>query len=156
MNPGRRQRLSAFVQELMAKYFPELDLDVVRLRTNASLPGVPAKEDALTLGTTIFFRGDFRECELDDFGDHMGLLMHELVHVGQFQRLGTRTFACKHFGAVLRWSDNQLEEDALTYRAEKGPDLKERLTKACSEVEEAIREEFRKRSDWFWVMWGSG
>ncbi len=118
------------------------------------LPLVPAKSDALTLGTTIFFRGDFRACELDDFGFHMKLLLHELVYVRQFQELGTRAFACQHVGAALKGSDNELEDEAVKIMDEKGPDLKERLTKACAEVEEAFREGMRKRSDLFWLMWG--
>jgi hypothetical protein len=69
----------------------------------------------MTLGRTIFVRGDLDECSAED----MLLLTHELVHVDQFRRLGELKFACAYGGGFLRTFSHDnipLEREATAFQ----------------------------------------
>ena len=89
-----RRRLRSATIDLLAPWFPELDLTSVRVRTSCRLP--PNRFDtsghiyAMTFGSTIYWRDELDE---DDPAD-LVRLAHELVHVEQVRRLGgERAFA---------------------------------------------------------------
>ena len=89
-----RRRLSTATTDLLAPWFPELDLASVRIRSSCRLP--PNRFDttghiyAMTFGSTIYWRDELDE---DDPVDLVHLA-HELVHVDQVRRLGgERAFA---------------------------------------------------------------
>lgn len=98
----------------MAEFFPQLNLNDVELRTDATL-AIAAKYRGITLGKTIYLRGGFNDGSPND----MQLLMHELVHVDQFRRLGRMTFACEYgMGVLLTWDHDEipLEKEAIAFK----------------------------------------
>ena len=110
---GEPRRLTDHTKAIMSEFFPQLDLNAVAMRTGASI--VPPRFRAMTLGRTIFVRGDLDECSAED----MLLLTHELVHVDQFRRLGELKFACAYGAGFLRTfsRDNiPLEREATAYQ----------------------------------------
>jgi hypothetical protein len=84
--------------ELLAPWFPELDLATVRVRTSCRLP--PNRFDttghiyAMTFGSTIYWRDEFDE------DDPAGLvhLAHQRVHVDQVRRLGGESAFAREYG----------------------------------------------------------
>ena len=110
---GEPRRLADQTKAIMSEFFPELDLNEVVLRTGASI--VPRRFRAMTLGRTIFLRGDLDECSAED----MLLLVHELVHVDQFRRLGELKFACAYGEGFLRTFSHDnipLEREATAFQ----------------------------------------
>ena len=110
---GEPRRLADHTKAIMSEFFPELDLNAVALRTGASI--VPPRFRAMTLGRTIFVRGDLDECSAED----MLLLVHELAHVDQFRRLGELKFACAYGAGFLRTFSHDnipLEREATAFQ----------------------------------------
>jgi hypothetical protein len=56
---------------------------------------VPPGAAAITIGPVISLRRHA--------AGHPRLVRHELVHVGQWRRLGVAGFLCRYLGAYLRW-----------------------------------------------------
>jgi hypothetical protein len=93
----RPRRLATTTIDVLAPWFPELDLSSVRIRTSCRLP--PNRFDtkgriyAMTFGSTIYWRDEFD----DDDPKELVRLAHELVHVGQVRRFGGESeFACAY------------------------------------------------------------
>jgi hypothetical protein len=81
-------RLHANARELLVAYFPELDLDEIRVREG--IPWyVPMKVAAYTNRNHIYFaRGQYRPESLSG----LALIAHELAHCAQYKRHGTWRF----------------------------------------------------------------
>lgn len=92
-----RRRLNRATTDLLAPWFPQLDLSSVRIRTSCRLPSnrfdTTGHIYATTFGTTIYWRDAFDE----DDPVELVHLAHELVHVDQVRRLGGESaFACEY------------------------------------------------------------
>jgi hypothetical protein len=76
------------VKRLLSAYFPELDLDEIRIKQG--IPWyVPMKADAFTDRNLIYFeRGRYRPASLAG----IALIAHELAHCAQYKRHGTWRF----------------------------------------------------------------
>lgn len=133
VNLHRRPRplLPATVVRLQ-RWFPDLDLTTVRVRTRCRLPPNRFRDDgsvyAMTFGATIHWRGD-----LDETSPlHLVRLLHELVHVDQFRRYRSEdAFACAygegylagggelpaHLLAPTAYHRNPLEAEAYRFDA---------------------------------------
>ena len=160
----RRKRLSHRVKRIMAEFFPQVNMEKVRIRTNTWLPG---KADGMTLNYNIYFRGDFHECAVrevtadatvvtlkkaDLFTYNMALLFHEMVHVQQYQELGWFWFACEYGTGVASEAEPVWAEvDASGRTAANRELLLERVKEECAETAATAR----RRSNWFWLTWGS-
>jgi uncharacterized protein DUF4157 len=75
----------------------EVDLDSVELHVGGAM-GLYlriTKHGALTIGRSIWFRTQKRRDDID-------LLVHELVHVGQYQRRGRFGFLRRYLGEIVR------------------------------------------------------
>ena len=98
---------------VLAPYFTDIDLAVVRLVMSARIPSGHA---GLTLGNTIFVAG---QLSADDTTD-LALLAHELVHVRQRSCLG-RVAMMRRYGVewarVLSYRDHPMEIEAQNYQA---------------------------------------
>ena len=90
MAPGESDNieLPQNVKRLLAAYFPELDLDEIRIKQG--IPWyVPMKVDAYTDRNLIYFeRGKYRP--FDAAG--IALIAHELAHCAQYKHHGTWRF----------------------------------------------------------------
>ncbi len=143
----RRESIKPATQELLAPWFPDLDLATVRMRNNCRLPPnrfqPTGRIYAMTFGSTIYWRDAFDD---DDAGD-LVRLAHELVHVDQARRLGGMSaFACAYgegylhgdgdlpayLDDVTAYHRNPLEAEAYTFesqfRDERGRVVRSRLT----------------------------
>jgi hypothetical protein len=96
-------------RRLLADFFPELDLETVRVRHRARL-AIPSRYRAITLGSGIYVRPELRATRVAD----LELLLHELAHVRQYRRLGWLGFALSYGAGVARggYRDNPLETEA--------------------------------------------
>lgn len=164
-NRHGKKALSDRSIRIMSVFFPSLDLYSVKIRENSVFDNlIPQNADAFTIGDTIFFRGELRECALskdavaeqDWFEINMKLLMHELVHIDQIRRKGWRKFACEYaLGATVEEvsiTQNPLEREAYDFANKHEDDLFGLLEKECA-IERMQRQ--RQNSDWFWLLWGS-
>jgi hypothetical protein len=115
-NPGRREPLTGNAKRafglVFSPPFPAVDLDRVRLRLGARFPGIPARPQGMALGYTIYLK----QPRFDE-GNHadMALLLHELVHVAQYERLTPAGFARRYAEALL--SDPSNERNPLEHEA---------------------------------------
>lgn len=112
---GRARGLTGRERELMSRMLADagiaLDLGLVRLRTGVNLRGIPGRPWGMALGRTVLVvPAELRP----DAVEHMGLLLHELVHIAQFERLGRAGFACRYGATILAGLDtlNALEREA--------------------------------------------
>ena len=112
---GRERALSPAERALMAPLLRDadltVDLDRARLRTGVDLRGIPGAPRGMALGRTVHIAQDTL---LPGVADDMRLLLHELVHVAQFQRLGHARFAWEYGAtiAIERAALNALEREA--------------------------------------------
>jgi len=81
-------KLPQNVKRLLVAYFPELDLDEIRIKEG--IPWyVPMKVDAYTNCNRIYFeRGRYRP----ESPAGIALIAHELAHCAQYERHGTWRF----------------------------------------------------------------
>jgi YD repeat-containing protein len=100
-NPGTTQKLSPCLQELLAPFFPGLDLSQVNIH-NDGIPKVvewfntvgDGGPGAVTYGNEIYYpSGSYHPTSNDEIAG----LAHEIVHVWQYSMLGKPTFA-KQYG----------------------------------------------------------
>ncbi|HVH38881.1 MAG TPA: DUF4157 domain-containing protein [Gemmatimonadaceae bacterium] len=129
-NIGRAKApLPAAVRAVMQRHFPELDLEKVRVCTNASLPanlirlpGGP-RMDGMALGRTIFLTG----ADYSRSRKALRLLMHELVHVEQVRRLGGEIAFARAYGRgyveARGYRGNPLEAEAYEFESRAGRGL---------------------------------
>ena len=154
-NPGKKKKLKPMVKEIMSEFFSDVDLDKVRLRFNSTLLayGVPK---AMVFGHTIYWRSSsFDACEEAD----MALLMHELVHVRQFENDGETKFACKYGTGVVSQQKYELipyEREAIAFKNEKKEAMynKMKAHPLCSEKIEEEQRRLTSSDDWDWLVWG--
>jgi Domain of unknown function (DUF4157) len=95
---GRAQRLEPEVRARLARFFPGLNLD--RIRVYEGIPwyvkGAPL---AYADRHRIYFQpGAYRP----DSGEGLALIAHELVHCWQYQRHGTWRFRARYLAAYFR------------------------------------------------------
>jgi hypothetical protein len=115
-----RRRLRTSTVARLQPLFPDVDLHAVTFVTGASLPANWVRRGtlAMTFGSRMWFVWDSLRVEETDEG--LRLLMHELVHVAQFRRLGDskRAFACAYgrgFLSTLSYAANPLEAEAFRF-----------------------------------------
>jgi hypothetical protein len=115
-----RRRLGPETAARLQPLFPEVDLRGVTTVTDASLPAAWFKSGtlAMTFGSRMWFKWNSMRVEETDEG--LRLLMHELVHVAQFRRLGSSkaAFACTYGKGYLRtgsYAANPLEAEAFHF-----------------------------------------
>jgi hypothetical protein len=138
VNRGKGRPLSDRSMRAMSGFFPRLDLNEVELVTGATL-AVASRYKGLTLGNRIYLRKRFDECSLDPNGQprDMKLLMHELVHVEQYHRLGWFRFACQYGkGALSTWDHDNipLEREAISFVRANENSLKDIVSAICAEA----------------------
>jgi hypothetical protein len=119
----KRRRLRPETIERLQPLYAELDLTSVSFITSASFPAdwfqSPDQTLAMTFGTQIWFKWKRRHVEETDEG--LLVLMHELVHVLQFRRLGSSktAFACAYGEGYLNaggdYAKNPLEAEAFEF-----------------------------------------
>lgn len=99
-------------RRLLADFVPELDLERIRVRHRARL-AIPARYRAITLGSRIYARPCLRADEPAD----LELLLHELIHVGQYSRLGHLGFSWRYGGEIAArgYRGNSLEREARDF-----------------------------------------
>ena len=129
-----------------------VSLDKVSLVTGASLGWLPGSKSGLTLNNTVYLKTtDFSACNWL----HLQLLIHELVHVDQYQSLGALRFACEYGGLIALDFDtnNWMEREA--YRVENGfiTELKDAVDAACVGRGANTPALVAAQSDWFWIVW---
>jgi hypothetical protein len=121
VNPGQRRKLSEKARKILrpvfAARFPYVDLDAVRLRLGSRFPGIPAHPIGMALGSTIYLKQHtLDECDLGE----MLLLLHELVHVGQYHDATRIGFAGRYGYSIMLHlgnDQNQLEWEAYQFVA---------------------------------------
>jgi hypothetical protein len=119
----KRRRLMPETIARLQPLYPELDLHSASFVTSASFPAdwfqSPDQTLAMTFGTRIWFKWKRRHVEETDEG--LLVLMHELVHVVQFRRLGSSktAFACAYgigfLNAGADYARNPLEAEAFEF-----------------------------------------
>jgi hypothetical protein len=132
-NVGRAARpLGSETIERLEPLFPDLDLHLVRVRSNCRLPSNRFREHgsiyAMTFGNTIYWRDRLDEREPGD----LVKLIHEIVHIDQVRRLGGETAFARSYGAgyldgggelptyiaqPTAYHRNPLEAEAYTFEA---------------------------------------
>jgi hypothetical protein len=102
--------LSKPMKDIFRHFFPPAILDKVTVKWNChGLLG--SDTEGMTFGTKIFVEHPNNPCDFDA----MVLLLHELVHVTQYERDGFALFACNYPWQFI-WSGFNYEE--MTYEAE--------------------------------------
>ena len=82
----KRVSLSASMSNILQRHFHSADFTKVRIIPHAN--GVPWGKSAVTHGNSIFCREGFSEENRDD----IDLIVHELVHVEQYNKYGKLGF----------------------------------------------------------------
>ena len=103
------------MRRVVGPCLPSVDLDRVRVHPHARL-ALPARFRALTLGRRIYVRGPLHPESLV----HMRLLLHELVHVAQWERdpWGWLGFAARYGAGVAGawgWAAHPMECEAVDH-----------------------------------------
>lgn len=97
-SPRREQKLPLYVQRLLAPYFPDFDLERVRVRD-----GIPwyvlMDADGYTDRHRICFRSGCFDC---DSPAGIALIGHEVMHCWQYHQFGTWRFRALYIGHWLR------------------------------------------------------
>ena len=86
----------------------------------------------------------------------MQLLIHELVHVEQYQSLGSLQFSCQYGGLIAEDfdSNNELERPAERVENAFVTELTTSLDAACVGRVPDSSVIASPQSDWFWMVWG--
>jgi len=149
LNKGRASKLTPGMKSVFGPFFPNLDLDEVGVSVGATIVG-PGDLQGMTLGYTIYLsQADVDECNVDD----MELLMHELVHVDQYRRIGWQSFGCMYgMGYTLgwNWDDIPLEQEAVQFVISNASALEVAVKSSCGNV---VRATMRGSGDWAWLLW---
>lgn len=128
------ESLSPVLRAQLARYFPGLDLESVRL-----LRGVPRYVPGRPAGYVnrhrVYLAADWRE---SDDVDALALLAHELVHVRQYRQLGPWGFRWAYLREYLSGRFRNLGHEAA-YRNIS-------FERAAREVEDRVRSDFARGS----------
>lgn len=89
------------VKDLLREYFPDVDID--RVRVHHTLPWIarfaPISVRAMALGRNIYFDGNFDPVSADG----IATIGHELVHVSQWHRTGGFLLGPVSFAVTYVW-----------------------------------------------------
>jgi len=148
INSGGKSKLATSVKDVMSPWFDRSLLNQVELRDHATLVAPPDKI-ALTSGYTVYWKGSFDQCDEVD----MNVLMHELVHVRQYEDLGVVWFALEYAAETAQhgYDGNRFEKEAINFVAVYSPEMRKRMENECAIV---IVQRAARRDGWFWLMWG--
>lgn len=141
------KKLSARTKRVMEEFFSDIDIDTVRMVEHARL-AAPSKARAMTHGHKIYWEGGFQDCQFKDQRD----LMHELVHVRQYERLGSTGFYAE-YGRFIATGGNWLEIEADGFVLDHGGALEQHLVVECPNAE-APRPVPEAGPPDFWIVWG--
>lgn len=111
-----RQALSDPTRAMLGALFVDVDLPQVKIVANAIIPW-PRPKRAITLGSSVYVRYGFDQAKSRD----LRLLLHELVHVDQYRRLGMLGFIWSYGRALGRsgsYRKNSLEVEAFAFAAQ--------------------------------------
>ena len=148
----RRIRLSARTQEIMADFFPSLDLSAVEIVLDAVLFHPSAVAQTWPGSLILWRRREFDE--FDCSGD-MQVLLHELVHIRQMDRFPWGAFIIASTLQVVAagsFTNNEFEKQAKRFAAEN----LSRLKALCNPLDPTSRTPGRTPGiPWFWLLWGS-
>lgn len=126
----------------MKPRFPHIDFGKVTLITGAELLFVSSERNGLALGYDIYIRETWGppmhgECSKR----RMKLLLHELVHVQQYQlHLVHGTYACHYLfefvAAGYSYENNLLEREAVAFERSQEESLYATMEKHCVDLYE--------------------
>jgi hypothetical protein len=108
-----RQALGNPSRVMLGPLFADVDLSQVKIVANAIMPW-PRPRRAITLGSSVYIRDGFDQAKSRD----LRLLLHELVHVDQYRRLGMLGFIWAYGRALGRsgsYRKNSLEVEAFIF-----------------------------------------
>ena len=151
----KKKKLEPMVKEIMSEFFSDVDLDRVRLILDSTLIAYGSPY-AMVFGYLIYWRSSsFDPCNEVD----MGLLMHELVHVRQFENDGELIFGCKYGTGVLSTLSYEsipyeLEAKAFAKKNKEAMDKEREAHPICSEKIEEEQRRLTSSDDWDWLVWG--
>ena len=128
---GRGQSIPPDMRARLAAYFPDLDLDAVRLHEGVPRY-VPGRPRGYTSRTRIHLVAGWRS---DTSVEMLALVAHELVHVRQYRDLGTWRFRWAYVREYVAGRFGGLGHDAA-YRNIS-------FERAARDVEERVRRDFR-------------
>jgi hypothetical protein len=141
-----RVALSTCLKNVLKSDFPSVALDDVRVVEDAVM--VP-RGRAMTEGHTIYFRDKFSEDNSDDLRD----LMHELVHVRQYEACGDCAFAViyayYYVNGFFSYEDIPLEIEARDFVSQHFPDFEVRYQAKCKPAYQPVS----LTGDWAWLYW---
>jgi Domain of unknown function (DUF4157) len=118
----KRRRLMPETAVRLQPLYAGLDLRSVTFITSASFPAnwfqSPDQTLAMTFGSQIWFK--WKRSHVEETEEGLLVLMHELVHVLQFRRLGSSksAFACAYglgYLSVGDYASNPLEAEAFRF-----------------------------------------
>jgi hypothetical protein len=128
-------RLPQDAKRLLAAYFPELNLDEIRIKEG--IPWyVPMNVTAYTNRNRIYFaRGQYRSESVED----LALIAHELAHCDQYKRHGTWRFRVMY---VYMWLVELLRHSSFieAYR-------QNRFEVAARAIEDRVYNDLSNQSD---------
>lgn len=129
---GGKRALTEREKRIVSGFFPNIDINEVRVRPNTSPLPTIGSQKIITIGYTIYHKSDFKECNLTD----MTWLIHELVHVDQFRRttLGFVEFACKYGHGLSRtynYEKNPVEKEAFDFTKNHEDEIRHAFMEEC-------------------------
>jgi hypothetical protein len=124
-NPGRP--LTNCEKCALAPYIPQVDLNSARIHTNGVPWYTPGRMGGITRSNDIYFRPNVYKPKTPE---GLGLLGHELVHVGQY-RNGMTAFSYLCAAALEGYSGNEYEAPAYALEAQISTDLSQKGIGSC-------------------------
>jgi hypothetical protein len=144
-----RVALSACLKSVLKVDFPSVRLDEVRVVEDAVM--VP-RGRAMTEGHTIYFRDRFSEDKGQDLSD----LMHELVHVRQFEKYDEWAFnvvyAYDYVNGFFSYEDSPLERETRDFVSVHFASFELRFKANCNAAYVPVSS-LVERDDWAWLYW---
>jgi hypothetical protein len=136
--------------EVLKEYAQLIDLDRVRLISNADLPPDWFAPDytGITFGYNIYFKHQFDSSN----ESHIRFIVHEIYHVDQYRRYGsTNNFACEYGKGFVdggfSYDSNPLEEDANEFEDRYWEEVYEKVNIVNGEPPVAMIRYLRVRRD---------
>jgi hypothetical protein len=147
-----RRRLSKTERTMMEPFFPDLDLEDVRLCEDAVLLAPPSKR-GITIGNDIFMEGKLSVCNRDKGFRDASFLMHELVHVRQYKRYIVDAAFVTRYVMDVASPTSELEGEAEQFEEANKDRLKKVREAACAgkPVPKVLSP---RAEDWGWILLG--